>query len=293
MLSISSIVAGSFAFVRAHLPIVAVWCIVYMVGGLLMSIVAQPITAMAMTAVPGAAPQLPPGFAGAFFAMYVVMILMFITLFSAVFRAVLRPEESRAAYLRLGMTELRLLGLMLMILIGMFVAMIVVGLVLGIVVGIFAALIGSPSAIYLLLVVLYLGIFSVMAWLMIRLSPAGPLTVLRDKIVIAEAWRLSRGHFWTLFGGYLVVVLAIFITFAIFFGLTMGSYFAAAARSMADPVAMQAVMREEMKLFSLGSVRWFLLLIVGGVLGGVAVALQGAMTAIATRAYLRSAISKG
>lgn len=288
MPTVASIVSGSFAFVRAHIPLVLIWSVVYAVGAILMSVVAQPLYQAQLAAAAAAEPQLPPGFFVRFLLIYVVLLAMLVALFAAIFRAVLQPEESRAAYLRFGPGELRLFGLVVLLAVAGFVGILLSSLIFGIVIGIVIALMGGQGTLFWL-ALLYLAIFGVISWFWVRLSPAGPLTILRGRFVIGEAWRLTRGRFWTLFGGYLLVMLAVFIVFAIFCAIAMGGYFAAVARSVNDPAAVEALAVEQMKLVAIGSPRWLLMLISGSLLGGAAIALQGAMTAIATRDLLADA----
>jgi hypothetical protein len=47
---------------------------------------------------------------------------------------------------------------------------------------------------------------SITMWIGVRLSLAAPATFVRRKIAIADSWRLTRGHFWSLLG---MIVLAI------------------------------------------------------------------------------------
>lgn len=53
----------------------------------------------------------------------------------------------------------------------------------------------------------FIAIMVALIYFAVRLASAGPLTLLRKKITVREAWRLTRGHFWSLFGTYAVIVI--------------------------------------------------------------------------------------
>lgn len=294
MVSARSIVSGSFAFVRNNVPVIAVWAIVYMVGGALMSLASRPLAEAQMAMMEAGQVALPPGYLSYLVLVYLIMIATFVALFAAVYRAVLHPETSRCVYLRVSMDEARLFGLFLILIIGYFLTIIVAALaaaVIGFLVVFLAALMGAVTAGAVALILLIYGLMlAVSIWLMVRLSAAGPLTILRRRIVIREAWHLTRGRFWPLFGGYLLVAIAITAVFLCFFWLTLGSsYFSTLLASHADPAAMGAAMRSQMERAAIGRPMWFVLLIGGGTLGSVAIALYGSMTAIATRHLLDEA----
>lgn len=295
MVSAGSIVSGSFGFVRNNIPVIAVWAIVYMVGGVVMSLVSQPL-AQAQIAMmeAGQAIAHPPGFLGYIALVYLVMLTMFVVLFAAVYRAVLQPDRGGSAYLRLSMDEARLFGLILILIVGYLLAMLLVmlaAILIGVLIAFLTALAGAATAGTVFMTLLIYGLMlGVSIWLVVRLSVAGPLTILRGRIVLREAWRLTRGRFWPLCGGYLFVALVIIAMFVLFLWLTMGSsYYSALLTSHADPAALGAAMRSQMEHMAIGRPMWFVLLIGSGALGSVAIALHGSMTAIATRDLLEDA----
>src|SRR3569833_4527 len=132
-------------------------------------------------------------------------------------RAALRPEESSFASLRLGMDELRMVGLFLLFAIAGFVLMVVMSIIMTFVfgaVGFFGSMANGsqPGAGFVLMM---LAIYVLPTFLIVRLAPAFALTVMRRKIVIGEAWTLTSGLFWVMFAGYLVLNLLIFIVYLV------------------------------------------------------------------------------
>jgi hypothetical protein len=102
--------------------------------------------------------------------------------------------------------------------------------------------------------------------------------------VFAEAWRLSRGHFWTLLGGYFVlmlIVLAIAIVGS--FVLNGGYWSQLMGGGLTGPGVRQAARIQMEAQYSLG---WpmLLTLVFGMVVGGLSIALTGGSTATAARA---------
>lgn len=283
MVSAGSIIRGSFGFVRERPGVVAVWSVVYMVGSLVMSIVMEPLYSAQIDAAAGR--PLPPNFFASFATIYVVVIAMFLVLFAAAYRAVLLPEQDRAAYLRFGMDELRLLAMGLFLIIIGIIGMVIVGLVAIALVAAIGAIMG-PQAGFIAGLLTYVACLCLYIWCWVRISSAGALTILHQRIVIRDAWGLTRGHFWSLFGGYFVIFLTIFVAFILFFAATLSSYFVDMWQAAGNPVATARIAEAQMLSNGPGSPFWFVMLIVGGILGGIAIALQGAMMAVATRDLL-------
>lgn len=224
------------------------------------------------------------GLMGKIYLFYFALMIVLVILMAAATRAVLRPEESAFAYIRIGMDEVRLVGLNLLLVIGTIVLVFVLALVLGIVLAATGAMSGSAagrmSPAFLLMM---LAIYAVPIFLYVRLSPALALTMIREKIVIGEAWRLSSGNFWKMFAGYLVlnlILMAVYlaIVFAIFMPLM------ASVGAGATPVAMAAMMQGSLS----GSI---VSVLIGGaavlaILSGVGIAFLAGGFAAATQQML-------
>ncbi len=141
----------------------------------------------------------------------------------AVYRAVLEPANSAFGYLRLGGDELRMIGVNLLFMLVFIAAEFAIGIGFGIVLGVSA--VAAPKAAGFVGVILGLVVFGLVIWLWTRISLFTVQTFATKKINLFGSWSLTRGHFWTLFGGYIVVlVLAIIveILFMIIFGVATG-----------------------------------------------------------------------
>jgi hypothetical protein len=277
---------GGFRLIRERPAAVAIWGLLYLVASAAIALAMLPIVRAQMAAL-GGDPQAVAGAMGATMGQMVllqlVFMLLFVVLMTAAQRAVLRPAEHGLASLRLGMDELRMLGLTLLLVIGFYVLM-VVG---GIIVAAFAAgaglMLGGGGA-GIVGVIGFLALLALAIWLEVRLSLAFPLTLLRRRIVIGEAWRLSRGHFWTLFGGYLAIFVMLMVIFLLVSMVTSGSYFFDMLRNNGDPEAMRAAMQAQLE--RAGEIGPITILgwVLGAAAGALMVALIGGAVASAVRA---------
>jgi hypothetical protein len=120
---------------------------------------------------------------------------------AAIYRRILRPDDARTG-LRLGLDELRLLGVFLIL---MFVTMAVIfAIQLAFVT---TAGVPAPLAFAVLAAVLAASV-----WVLIRLSLVGSATYVRRRLSILESWRLTDGQSWRLLATYLLAgVLAVVV----------------------------------------------------------------------------------
>lgn len=132
-----------------------------------------------------------------------------------------------------------------------------------------------------------LVLFCVFVWAMVRIAPAGPLTILEGKIMIGPAWRLSRGHFWRMLGAFLVIALAVFAVYIVLMFVQMGPIMADMVR-LGDPDAARRVAEWQLSRLQFG-VSFVIYAIVASLIYGICLALQVGMSAVVTRELLRSA----
>jgi len=121
----------------------------------------------------------------------------------AIFRAVLGDEAPALGYLRLGRDELRQFGVVVLFLVvSLFANLLFAGA--GVAAGKAIAATGLRATGFVVGLLLY---GAAMVWFIIRFSVYGVATFARRRIVMLEAFRLTRGVFWPLLAGYLVAAL--------------------------------------------------------------------------------------
>lgn len=171
---------------------------------LMMPLLAARTAALAQGTAP--APGFPPNI-GLIICLYIVMMLWLLMLFTAVVRLAQHKQDDRFGWLRLGMDELRLVGLVLLLIVATIAAELLIVLV-GFIIGLIGAVLGQTAAI-ILIIIYGIAILCAACWVEVRLMLVAPITVLRGKISIREGWRATRGHFWPLFGTVLLLGLAL------------------------------------------------------------------------------------
>ena len=145
----------------------------------------------AMSAILAKSPQLGP--------ILILAVFFNAIMVSGVFRLVLRPQEKGWAWLRVGADELRLT------IVVMFLPLFLAAAVAFIDFAVIMVTNMTGAARYAPVIFAVLAL-SITMWIGVRLSLAAPATFVRRKIAIADSWRLTRGHFWSLLG---MIVLAI------------------------------------------------------------------------------------
>lgn len=286
MVTVGSIVSGGFRLLRERPLSVLIWGAVYMVFGAVGSLVLmRPFMAAAQAGgtTPGELPS--AAMFGVLILFYLGYLLLALVLYAAAIRAALRPEEDSFASMRVGMDELRLLGVIVLLMVISLVTLIagsIVAAITGMIFAVIAQASGSGAA-FIGVFVSILAVYCLAIFVQVRLSPAIPLTIMRRQVVITEAWRLSRGRFWTLFGGYFVLALIMLIALLVVVAFTMGPYMAELAQHGFTPEAVQAASQAQMQR-QLGGIGIMTVVgwILGGLVGGAGFAVWGgALAAVA------------
>jgi len=290
MTSVGSIVGGAFGVVFRHPLSVLVWGLLYVAMFVVMMLLMWPVFEgfLSMAAKGGDEEamiaqmnrlQVNSGLVTLMqFGMYIVPTLAF----TAAMRSVLRPEQKGFFYIRLGMDEVRV-GAVWFILnmalgIGMLLAMIPVA--------IGAAIVGAASggaAAVLVAALLMLAVICAFIYFLVRLSLMAPLTFLRQEFAFGEAWRITRGHFWTLFGGYFVVVFVQgFLTMAAWLAM-IWPLFGDLAQPGFDPARFPEILAAHIQRLTRPEattiIGWALIALTSG----MGIALYGGAAATATR----------
>jgi hypothetical protein len=295
MLSVGRIIDGGFALVRERPRAMLGWAGVQLIGFVAMMLAMRPMFGAQMAALQaqaGGAPGSMPG-AGWFLGLIgaeLLFLVIVLVLWTAAFRAVLRPAESRFAYMRLGMDELRMLGLSVLLGLMFFVAWIVSFVVITLFVSTVVVGMSDRSSSMLAMMPLIFGLFLLFfvasLFFQVRLSLAFPLTLMRERITIGEAWRLSRGHFWTLFGAGLVITLLLLLVSMAVSMVGSGSYLMAVLRAGGDPQAMALAGQEQMARQASFSISTIVSWVLGIALGTAWIALGAGSLATAARLLL-------
>lgn len=282
MLTAGGILKGAFRLLRDQPKAVAAWCLLETAATALLTLAMRPLAQMqddsgAQVAITHAA-----GLVGWLIAGELAAFLVYAVVITAAMRAVLRPREERAAYLRLGLDELRLFGLGLLWVILLYLG-ITVGTALFAVIGAWVGRAGGFSDFMAVVGIGFVIMLCGAVWLQMRLGLAFPLTVLRRRFVIGESWGLTRGHFWRLLGASLVIFLLLLALFILVAAVTQGSYWAEVMRSgFGSYEARQASARQAAAGLALSpatAINW----LVSGIVMGLTAALLGAATASAAR----------
>jgi hypothetical protein len=289
MLSIGTIIGGAFRLVRERPLSVLVWGLAYSLGalaiGYFMVTWMAPLQPTGQRDDPAAAFAAVGGMFGKLLLLELAFFALYTILLTAAQRAVLRPEESAFASIRFGVDELRMIGLAIFIgilfLIGYLLLALLLGLILAATMATGSVGLGAPGPIA---IVLGLTVIAVILFFWVRVSLAFPLTLMRGRFVFSEAWRLSRGHFWTLFGGYLVVMLIVLVLAIGGSLIFQGGYWSQLMKGgLTGPEAQRAAQAQMAAQYSLG-LPMLISVAFGSLVGGLTIAFTGGSIATAARA---------
>ncbi len=286
MLSVGRILEGAFGLVREQFVAVAVWIGIYLVCNIAFMLTMGGMFAAAMNPAAAADPGAMFGAMLPIFAMIPVFLLIATVLYAAAMRAVLRPDAGGLAFLRLGMDELRLIALCIIFAIVGMILVFGVSMVFGLVsVGIMAGTEAGMGSV-LVSLLLMIAVFAIFIFFIVRFSLAFPLTLYRGKIVIGEAWTLSRGRFWSLFGAAFVVTLILMILNIAVSAFTMGSYFFDLMSAAGNPEAAALAAEAQAQTYAQFGTVMILSSLGSAIVAGLGVALTGGSVATAAKLLL-------
>ncbi|CAN5428847.1 hypothetical protein BH10PSE14_BH10PSE14_42080 [soil metagenome] len=284
MLTFGSIINGAFRHFRERPLAVLGWSAIYTVIMFAYTLVMMPTMARQMAdAQNGVAPP-GIGILGMMLPLYLIMLVVALVLIAASLRTILRPGEDRLLGLRLGMDELRLLGLFVILGLGLLIVSVVGLMIAGAIAGLLAVALGGSGVAVGLALIPMLAFYGALIFLMVRLSLVSALTVSRRKIIIGESWRLTRGHFWRLFGAYFVLGVMLLVLYMVVLAITVGPAAGQAFSHGFSPQAMQAFSQLQMQRQLGGLSLVTILSAVGnGLLVGLSYAIWGGAAATAAQ----------
>ena len=200
-------------------------------------------------------------------------------LYAATMRLVLRPREGGPGCLRLGMDEVRLFVLSCL-----FLVVLVTGFLLAtVVLGLHFVGAGEDALGVMQLVLLLLGLTAFL-YFGTRLSLVFALTLKQGAFSVDDGWRLTKGHFWTLFATFLIISVLLFAAGLLIVLATEPGYLSAVSQQgFSSPEADEASMRH-LQMLMAGEIdaqtvaRWVLNSIQGAI--GYALAGGAAATAV-------------
>lgn len=128
---------------------------------------------------------------------------------AAVYRIILRHDDARFGYLRLGMDELRLMGLTLIYVLLVMGAL--VGLTLSLALVMAVSSVAGQGAVLFVAAAGELFALGLLIFVAVRLSLAPVATFAERRLVIFESWKLTKGYFWRLLGAYVLALACIVV----------------------------------------------------------------------------------
>lgn len=282
-MNVGSILQGAMALIRDRPGAVAVWGLIYLAADILMALATAALVGPDAYMGSGSPVVVWSGL-GRMLLLNVALLIVMMVLYTAIQRAVLRPDERGFASLRLGMDEVRAVLLAIFYLVVFYIGIIFVGVVVALFVGVSLST-GSAGTVWFMIVIQFLAFLCLLTWLYVKLSLSFPLTLLRERFVIGEAWALSRGRFWTLFGSYFVIFVIMFVLSLVVGLVTQQEYFSALLRGGVNSDSAQQVAYRQYGQLSSGNIDAMMVLnwVLSAVLGTLGLTLLGGATATATR----------
>jgi hypothetical protein len=106
--------------------------------------------------------------------------------------------------------------------IGLYIALLVVGVITGLVI---AALHLEPAVIVIIVAACILALMCALIWAGVRLAPATATSVVLQRFAFFDAWKVTRGRFWTLLGSYLLLIIIYLLAAAVIGAIAIIPFF--------------------------------------------------------------------
>ncbi len=184
-----------------------------------------------------------------YFLLLLVLYILFAAYEAACLRWMIRGETGGVFGLSLGADTWRIyFGYWIWFFIFVAAYLVIVMLMVGLMGGVVVAAQGNPDAAgpgALIGVVLTVVAGLAWLWFSIRLSPAAATSVARRRFAFFDAWKVSKGRFWALFGAFLLLFI-MYIVLCVGVGVAAGAFMGtvvASQMTQADPKTAEEAMR--------------------------------------------------
>lgn len=297
MTGVGSILGGAFGLLGRRPVAILVWAAIYLVlsvgGWVLLAptflAMLQTISTLGPDATPAeqaAAMQGMNSVGGLSWLLNILGYFIAAVLFCGAFRAVVRPGEGAFASLRLGWDEVRIFAMFVVVVIAWVILAVILVLLVLLLTFLVVMVAGNASAAaWIVGAVLWIAAIVLTLYLWVRISLIFPLTFIHRRLVVDEAWALTRGRAGTLFLSYLVISLILFalsIAVATPFALLLLSSAPLASGELTGQAALQLAQQwfqDHLAAFALLGVAM-------SVVQAVSVALYGGAMASAALGFL-------
>lgn len=242
-MTVGSLLEGGFRILRERGGALLIWTVIQLVVTVATGFAMAALLRGSMEAVIGGAS---PESAQLSYALQILLLglaglVVSTVLYTAAQRVVLRPIEGGPAWLKLGMDEVRLFLLALLYIVLFSVAF---G-ILGAIIGAYSETGGTLPAIFAVLTLI------ATAFLGTKVSLTFPLTLQRKAFAVTDGMNLTKGHFWTLFLAYLIIILGLTVLSVLIMLVTQPEYISAIAQyGFLSPEAEQASLAQYERLMA-------------------------------------------